>query len=156
MKERLFLNNKIEIRKSEIEGYGVFAKENIKKGELIEECRYAIITPPILGAIISYHYEWPKIHEKVTIDKETLRKVNPEFTYLLDNNLPFQLKAIVFGFASMYNSHMCDSPHVRDSELTHNVDWYTDMVNDIYIFEAIEDIKKDEELYIKYSLKTLG
>ncbi len=42
MKERLFLN-KIEVKKSKISGYGLFAKKNIKVGEIIEECQYATI-----------------------------------------------------------------------------------------------------------------
>ena len=31
MVKRLYINKKIEVRKSPIHGYGVFAKENIKK-----------------------------------------------------------------------------------------------------------------------------
>ena len=34
----LILNNKIEVRKSNKHGYGVFAKDFIKKGEILEEC----------------------------------------------------------------------------------------------------------------------
>ena len=39
-KERLFHSDKIEIRKSPVHGYGVFAKDDITKGELLEECYY--------------------------------------------------------------------------------------------------------------------
>ena len=37
---KLYKNNKLEVRESPIHGYGVFAKEDIKKGELLEECHY--------------------------------------------------------------------------------------------------------------------
>ena len=40
LENRLFHSNKIEVRKSKIDGYGVFAKENLKKNELLEECHY--------------------------------------------------------------------------------------------------------------------
>ena len=40
MKDKLYHNPKLEVRKSFIEGYGVFAKEDIKRGELLEECHY--------------------------------------------------------------------------------------------------------------------
>tara|TARA_R100001377_G_scaffold84408_1_gene67890 strand:+ start:1158 stop:1664 length:507 start_codon:yes stop_codon:yes gene_type:complete len=144
MKDKLLLNNKVEIRKSSIHGYGVFAKEDIFKGELIEECRYAIIEPPINGNIVSYWYPWPKFKEEVTIDVMTLKKVQPNLLYKLDNNIEFQEKVIVFGYAPMYNT--------SKTELTRNIDWYNDLVNDIFIFEAVMDIEKDEELCIHYPL----
>ena len=36
MKNRLFHSDKIEVRKSKIDGYGVFANEYLKKNELLE------------------------------------------------------------------------------------------------------------------------
>ena len=42
MVERLYFNKKIEVRKSPIHGYGVFAKEDINKGEILEECFYIV------------------------------------------------------------------------------------------------------------------
>ena len=37
-KDKLIHNDKIEVRKSILQGYGVFAKDFIKKGEILEEC----------------------------------------------------------------------------------------------------------------------
>jgi SET domain-containing protein len=37
MKDKLIFNNKMEVRSSPIHGYGVFAKEDIKAGEILEE-----------------------------------------------------------------------------------------------------------------------
>ena len=42
MKKKLYFNEKIEVRKSPIHGYGVFAKENINKNEVLEECLYIV------------------------------------------------------------------------------------------------------------------
>jgi len=152
MKNKLFLNNKIEIRKSNIHGYGVFANAYIGEGELIEECHYAKIEPPINGTIDAYHYGWPKIKEgtKITIDPDTLQELHPELKYKIDNNIPFSQRTIVFGFGSMYNS--------SETKTTCNVNWYNDLINDIFVFEAIKDIEKDEELCIHYSpeLRTLA
>ena len=125
MKERLFLN-KIEVKKSKLSGYGLFAKKNIKVGEIIEECCYATIEPPINGTISMYHYSWPKEEDQSHADEA----------------MDFSRRTIVFGFASMYNS--------SKTEAERNVDWYTDTVNDIYIFKAVKDIKKGEELCIYY------
>ncbi len=43
MKDKLYHNPKLEVRKSSTHGYGVFAKEDIKKGELLEECHYRAV-----------------------------------------------------------------------------------------------------------------
>jgi len=59
MKERLYINEKIEVRKSPIHGYGVFAKENIEKDELIEECFY-IVQPSINPYNADYLFRWPQ------------------------------------------------------------------------------------------------
>jgi|LULM01.1.fsa_nt_gb SET domain-containing protein len=40
MQEKLFVSSKIEVRRSSIHGYGVFAKEDISSGEILEECYY--------------------------------------------------------------------------------------------------------------------
>lgn len=42
MKKKLYFNKKIEVRKSPIHGYGVFAKKDINKNEILEECLYII------------------------------------------------------------------------------------------------------------------
>ena len=43
MKSKLFKSEKIYIGQSQTHGYGVFCNQDIKKGELIEECYY--LTP---------------------------------------------------------------------------------------------------------------
>lgn len=122
MKKKLFLN-RIEIRKSSIHGWGVFAKESIGKGELIEECLCATIEYPIIGTIAKYNYSWPKQEDCKLGDARDRSK-----------------RKVVFGFAAIYNC--------AKTKKSENIDWYTD--RDIYIFKAVKDIKKNEELCIYY------
>ena len=62
MKDKLILNNKIEMRKSIIHGWGVFAKSNIYEGEILEEAPFLII-PIIKGEysplFIDHRYNFP-------------------------------------------------------------------------------------------------
>ena len=62
MKDRLFFNPKIELRKSPIHGWGVFAKENIDANEILEEVPY--LTLPInkgemSSLLIDYRFNFP-------------------------------------------------------------------------------------------------
>jgi SET domain-containing protein len=59
MKERLYLNNKIEVKKSLLHGYGVFAKEKIEKDEILEECFY-LVQPISNPYNADYLYKWPQ------------------------------------------------------------------------------------------------
>ena len=126
MRNRLFLNSKIEIRKSPLDGWGLFAKEKIKNGEFIEECQYATLQLPITGSINKYHYSWPK----------------SEGQHHSDPEMDFSRRTIVFGYAAYYN---CAKTWEERC-----VDWYTDHEDDIYVFKAVKDIEKDEELCIYY------
>tara|TARA_Y100000593_G_scaffold83625_1_gene157796 strand:- start:1351 stop:1776 length:426 start_codon:yes stop_codon:yes gene_type:complete len=122
MKDILFKSNKIEIRKSPIDGYGVFAKEDIVKNELLEECHYFKLKDGFSSEIETYSYTWPKKRNDA------------------NQNRKFDFRTIVFGYASVYNTSKTFD--------TKNINWYTD--GDIYVFETIRDIKKDEELLIYY------
>ena len=79
MKNRLFHSDKIEVGKSKINGYGVFAKEYLKKNELLEECHYIEFGRE--GNVDRYMFNWPK------------KEMGPHEKY-----------TIVFGFGSIYNS----------------------------------------------------
>ena len=58
VKTKLFHSNKIEIRKSSLQGYGVFTNEDIKNGELLEECHY--ITVEEDNEVDRYLFNWPR------------------------------------------------------------------------------------------------
>lgn len=62
MKTRLFFNSKIELRKSPIHGWGVFAKDDIYENEILEEIPYLIL--PIekgeaSGLFLDHRYNFP-------------------------------------------------------------------------------------------------
>lgn len=62
MKDRLIFNNKIELRKSTIHGWGVFAKEDIQPNEILEEVPFLIL--PIekgesTSLFIDYRFNFP-------------------------------------------------------------------------------------------------
>ena len=59
----MIYNSKIYVDQSPVHGWGVFAKQDIKSGELIEEC--PILTLPILKGessplLIDYRFNWPQ------------------------------------------------------------------------------------------------
>ena len=62
MKDRLIFNSKIELRKSSVHGWGVFAKEDIQANEVLEEIPFLIL--PIekgetSSMFIDYRFNFP-------------------------------------------------------------------------------------------------
>jgi SET domain-containing protein len=136
MKTKLYTNPKIEVRESTIHGYGVFAKDFIKKDELLEECHWVRIPKEVSPDmskedgefILRYLFQWPKIMK------------------MGGGSLPMDtpwVGAAPFGFGQIYNS--------RDRNSTPNADWETNVEINLFEFSAIKDIQKDEEILIDYS-----
>jgi SET domain-containing protein len=116
MKINLFLSKKLEVRKSDIHGYGVFTNELIHKGELLEECHY--IEASSQKEMKRYMFNFPK----GTKPKKFV---------------------IPLGFGSIYNT--------SNSKDENNIDWITDLDNDILVFSATKEIKANEELLSWYN-----
>lgn len=80
MKDKLFFNKKIEVRKSPVHGWGVFAKEDITAGEILEE-NYFLIIPmgknEASSIFIDYRFNYPRTNS--------------------------QYQVIPFGFSCIYN-----------------------------------------------------
>jgi len=116
MKEKLINNPKIQIRKSPIHGWGVFAKENILEGEILEENPFLVIPMgknEASSLFIDYRFNYPRIKSEKQV--------------------------IVLGSSSLYNHS--ENP---------NAMWETDTENEIFIFKAIKNINKDEEIFVYY------
>jgi SET domain-containing protein len=116
MKDKLIFNDKIEIRKSKLHGWGVFAKSDIKSGEILEEDSFLIIPMSqneSSSIFIDYRFNFPRTNSKCQV--------------------------IPFGFSCLYNHS--EKP---------NAAWETNDENNLFIFSAIRDIKKDEEICIYY------
>lgn len=116
MKDRLYNSNATEIRKSSPSrmGYGVFAKRDIEKAEIIEECYF-----------ISLISTWEKVDEVLKDYVFSVRQGDP---------------VAVLGSGMIYNH----------SNKDYNVCYRSDKENKIFIFKAVKDISKDEELFIDY------
>jgi SET domain-containing protein len=125
MKDKLYHNSKLEVRKSPIHGYGVFAKEDIKKGELLEECHYCEV---------GGYFE----------DDNFQKRVFFYFDGELPNGQKREHHCIVFGYAPLYNS----ATEFEDR----NVYWKfkKHISYKLFVLSAIKDIKKDEELLQGY------
>ena len=115
----LILNPKIEVKKSNVHGYGVFAKEDIKQGEILEECHFISINPQL----------W-----------ETLSRT--------------QLVRYVFNYPKQAYPKECTWPLgngcIYNSSTSPNADWITDTQRRLFVFSAIQDIKKGEEICTAY------
>ena len=125
MKDKLYHNPKLEVRKSSIHGYGVFAKEDIKRGELLEECHYCEL-------------------EEYIDDDNFYRYIYAFFDGELPNGQKREHHCIVFGYAPLYNSsNEFEGVNVRWKFKKH-------ISYKLFVFTAIKDIKKDEELLLGY------
>ena len=95
---KLIYNPKLEVKKSSIHGYGVFASDDIKQGEILEECHFMSI---------------PYDHNIVNNLPEIKNILNFPFLFPIDN--PTEL-AWPFGNGCIYNSSK-----------NNNADWNTDI-----------------------------
>ena len=129
---KLFHNNKIEVRDSSIHGRGVFAKEDIKSGEILEECHYIVYDDGNTYDIPIY--KWRRLTDSnIQIDERKFPWPKGE---------DFEKYTIVLGFGSIYNSVL--------NEEERSVNWENDLDRDIYRFFTVKDVKKDEELLLYY------
>ena len=140
IKDKLIFNEKLEIRKSPLHGYGVFAKEDIKRGEILEECVPIFIKDDItsidieeVGNIMYYSFIWPK-------DDYVSQGLSNRSTDITKED---QKIVMLSGYGMMYNT----ANNIFDS----NASWFNG--NDVMVFVAINDIKKDEEICTYYELR---
>lgn len=69
-KNTLYHNDKIEVRKSNIHGWGVFAKNNIQPGETLEEVPFLIIPMSKYESssiFIDYRFNYPRNESKYQV-----------------------------------------------------------------------------------------
>ena len=116
---KILIQHRTEVKRSKIHGFGVFAKEDIKRGDIIEECHFMSLPPQM------YH----------TMKRWDLFR----YVFHYPKNSPGEELVWPLGNGCIYNS----SP-------TPNADWETDTDKRIFIFVAIEDIKKGKEICTNY------
>lgn len=145
----LQFTSKIEVRESPIEGWGVFAKEDILKGEVLEESPF-ILFP-------SYTILGKEIYEVLNAQK--ILDYKEKYAHNLSKNLGFKdpddyffkwrpkhqisgeelfYRVLPLGFGPIYNT----------SNSSNNAEWK--IQDNIFAFFATRDIKKDEEICTFY------
>jgi SET domain-containing protein len=135
MKSKLFKSEKIYIGQSQTHGYGVFCNQDIKKGELIEECYY--LTPneskwqDLDKTFLNYFFAIPYLQDD-----------HAEFA---DKNGAVNIGHVtrpvcVLGSGMIFN-------HSKDA----NVDYTYFEPSQIFSYRANRSIKEGAELFIKYS-----
>lgn len=159
MKYDLIPLTKIEIGKSKIRGRGVFASQDLKKGELIEEAHFIIsgktkrLQDKELGRyVFSMFYNeklTPQENERLNfqiilksmIPDEDLRKdLEEEIKDLGYSDLTSIFSvAVVLGYGMIYN-------HSNEA----NVDFDLDYNDFVFKYTTNQSIKKGEELFINY------
>jgi hypothetical protein len=138
----------LEVRESPIEGFGVFAKGDIKAGTILEECpiilfpRYVTLAKNIFETLRNNGWVSQKELFMENI-RENFRFKSPE-SYYFKWHPPVQLDpdsmftVLPLGYGPIYNT----------SNTSNNADWK--MQRDTFIFRAEKDIKKDEEIVTFY------
>lgn len=120
MKEKLLGPADIEIRSSNVDGYGVFATKDIPKGEILEECYYVLMAAKWME-VDTVLKKYVFSHKQHLVPQQDYRSVS------------------VLGYGMIYN-------HSKSN----NVSYIRDHENKIFTFVAKVDVRKDEELFIDY------
>lgn len=120
-------SHKVEVRKSPVHGYGVFAKEPIEQGELIEEARMLRLgwRKNYLHDPVLLDYVWGNISCKCTE---------------CENHGSVQFLAL--GLGSLYNHS--DNPNTTQKK---------GYEKEVMTIKAARKIEKDEEIFVTYGKK---
>ena len=125
---KLFRSKKIEIRKSKIHGWGVFANDHISKGELLEECPFIYTHHRGDENLQRYKYVYPAYSKGVPVDE-----------WFMD----IKFQAVCLGYGSLYNNSE------KKEKATVGYQWDKERV--LMLFKAIKEIKPNEEILLYYN-----
>jgi SET domain-containing protein len=148
-KNHLNFSSKIEVRKSNIGGFGVFAKEPIFKGEILEESPFLTLPSFILSAkgvfdsLKNQNLLCSREKYKENLAKNLGLRDAEEyyFKWMPDHQLDGEqivYTVLPLGFGPIYNS----------SNSGNNAEWAID--KQTFIFKASKDIQRDEEICTFY------
>lgn len=148
-KRILHFTSKIEVRESPIEGWGVFAKENIAKGEILEESPFIVFPSWILAGkpifeIIKHHNLLNPREKYITSLAKNLGFKDPDDYYFKwmpkhqTEGEEIVYTVLPLGFGPIYNT----------SNSGNNAEWK--IKDNTFVFLASKDIKKDEEICTFY------
>lgn len=148
-KNNLNFSSKIEVRHSKIEGFGVFAKEPILKGEILEESpfilfpSYILSMKPVIEALKSQNLLHPR-EKYVNNLSKNLGFKDPDDYYFKwhpkhqPDGEEITYTVLPLGFGPIYNS----------SNSGNNAEWK--IQENTFVFAASNFIDKDEEICTFY------
>jgi hypothetical protein len=139
---------RLEVRESPVEGFGVFATDDILAGTVLEEVPFVLF--PRYVNLAKGLYDFLKSNGWVA-DKETFMentRMNFKFKeperYYFKWHPPVQLD----GDSMFTVLPLGNGPCYNTSNTANNADWK--MLQDTFLFRAEKDIKKDEEIMTFY------
>jgi hypothetical protein len=150
MKQKLHNCGRLEVRQSDIEGWGVFALEDIKAGEVLEEVPFVLFPRHSgLGKAVYKFLEDEQWISETEVNIEGLRKnlkfKEPEKYYFKwsppnpdVSGRKVQWTVLPLGYGPIYNT----------SNTENNAGWK--IIDDLFVFVAEKDIKKNEEIKTFY------
>ena len=119
-----YFQKNIVVKKSEVEGLGVFATEDIPIHSVIEAAPYLSFAPSLLQDYFDFY----------------------ETAHLLKHYVfsgPGGTHAVALGYGSLYNHDPMPNAFWR---------WRDEPGNEAILFYAKRDIKKGEEIFIRYGV----
>ena len=119
-----YFQKNIVVKKSEVEGLGVFATEDIPIHSVIEAAPYLSFAPSLLQDYFDFY--------------ETAHLLK---YYVFSG--PGGTHAVALGYGSLYN---------HDPEPNAFWRWREEAGNEAILFYAKRDIKKGEEIFIRYGI----
>lgn len=155
MKYNLYNSAKTRIGESRISGRGVFATEDIKKGELIEQCHFVIPTQDKGGLdkeLGRYMFSFIDVE-----DDEEDGSVQSFFLSILDdeeikNSCEEDIKSL--GYESTGNlftsAVVLGNGMIFNHSIDQNLEYAFNQTDLCFDFSAFKDISKNEELLINY------
>lgn len=149
MSKTLHNCGRLEIRESQIEGYGVFATEKINKGEVLEEVPFVLFPRWAGMGNAMYEYlksiEWVSEREKYIENLRANLKFKEPDKYYFKWHPKHQIdeKPIVFTVLPLGNG-----PIYNSSNTNNNAGWT--IQEKTFIFRAERDIEANEEIRTFY------
>jgi SET domain-containing protein len=159
MKYKLKKPEKISIGKSRLKGRGMFADEDIKKGEILEECHLIISGCPIKmqdSELKRYVFSL-FLAEDLTVEKNEEVNFRVAFlSFIEDRELLEDLKKDVkeLGYEDLSSifttATVLGNGMIYNHAELNNVDCRMNFKDFCFCYSANRDIKRGEELFINY------
>lgn len=139
---------KIEVRESSIEGFGVFAKEDISSGTILEEVPFILF--PRYVNMAKTMFDLLKNNGWVSAKETYLENLRENFKFKEPERYYFKwhVPVPIDGDSMFTVLPLGCGPIYNTSNTNNNADWK--MLRDTFVFRAEKDIPKDQEITTFY------